>query len=236
MRRRSGFLHFLAIANTLRLRWVRFAAASRSCRGHDHGPPPLTTSNSRRRSSLANAGRQPWPGATVASSVVPCRPRSPSGLRHDHDAERQSAAEQRERWRVRASLAQRSIEPTAGEHADQRREYSPHDDARTGTESSLGHCSVSRCSHLRPIQSHVPFRRQIHHIGRKQHVLIHVPFSKCLGHVPTLSHSIVGWGPATFGLRGQAPRRVPGRTSGRSSADGCSHCQVGETATRVPAL
>ena len=48
-------------------------------------------------------------------------------MRHDYDAERQSAAEQRECRRVRALLAQRGIEPAAGKHADQRRKQSPHE-------------------------------------------------------------------------------------------------------------
>ena len=48
-------------------------------------------------------------------------------------------------------LAERSVEPAAGKHADQRRDQSPHDDARAGAGSSFGHCSVSRCSSAPPI-------------------------------------------------------------------------------------
>ena len=69
--------------------------------------------------------------------------RAPSDLHRDRNAEPQSAAKQRERWRVRALLAQCSIEPTPGERADQNSEQCPDYDTPVRTESSSGHRSVS---------------------------------------------------------------------------------------------
>ena len=58
---------------------------------------------------------------------------------HDDAAEPQDAADQYERRSVGALIAERSIERAAGEHADQHRKQSPHDDALSRTGSSCGH-------------------------------------------------------------------------------------------------
>jgi len=51
--------------------------------------------------------------------VVLSLSRSLSHVRHNHGAERQSAAKQCEGGRVRTFLPKESIEPAPGEHADQ---------------------------------------------------------------------------------------------------------------------